>query len=96
MTGIIIGTTEVTEPFAFAEYLRAVEAIVDHHGGRLIGAGRGIDVLEGDVPPEAAVVIEFDTVDAARRWYESADYTSARRMRQRSGRSTVVLLDTRA
>jgi uncharacterized protein (DUF1330 family) len=38
-------------------------------------------------------VLEFDDVDAARRWYDSPEYTEAKAVRQRAARSTLLLVE---
>jgi uncharacterized protein (DUF1330 family) len=37
------------------------------------------------------VVIEFSSVDQARRWYDSPEYRPAREIRQRAAKSKVII-----
>jgi uncharacterized protein (DUF1330 family) len=49
-------------------------------------------VLEGDVTPGRVVVLEFDSVETARRWYESAEYRVARAVREGAATASFVLV----
>jgi len=44
------------------------------------GGGR-VDVFEGNWKPERIVIIRFDDMDAARRYYDSEQYRQARATR---------------
>jgi uncharacterized protein (DUF1330 family) len=41
-----------------------------------------MDVLEGDWRPPRLVILEFEDLAAARRWYDSEIYRQARRLRE--------------
>jgi len=51
-------------------------------GGRFIARGGQVVVLEGDWRPKRLVLLEFEDVDAAKRWYDSAEYRQVRRLRE--------------
>ena len=51
-------------------------------GGRFLVRGGELDVLEGDWTPPRLVILEFEDLAAARRWYDSEIYRQARRLRE--------------
>ena len=61
-------------------------------GGRLLIADDG-QVLEGEWPAARTVIIEFDSVDAARAWYESPEYEAAIPLRQAAADTNVILVE---
>ena len=61
-------------------------------GGRLLVAEDAPDVLEGQWRPTRTVIIEFDSVDAARAWYASSEYQAAIPLRQAAADTDVVIL----
>jgi uncharacterized protein (DUF1330 family) len=61
-------------------------------GGRLIVADDGPQVLEGEWRAARTVIIEFDSVEAARQWYQSSDYQAAIPLRQAGADADVVIL----
>jgi uncharacterized protein (DUF1330 family) len=87
---VIASVTEAHDDEALAEYRRRNTAAVEAHGGRFVVRGGAIEVLEGDWAPLRVVVMEFDDVDAAKRWYESPEYQQAIPIRQ--GASTTGIL----
>ena len=87
---VIASVTEAHDDEALAEYRRRNTAAVEAHGGRFLVRGGAMEVLEGDWAPLRVVVMEFDDVEAAKRWYESEDYQAAIPIRQ--GASTTGLI----
>jgi len=63
------------------------------YGGRYLVRGGPTEVVEGDWQPHRVVVVEFDDLDAARRWYDSPEYTKARQIRQASATSSIILVE---
>jgi uncharacterized protein (DUF1330 family) len=49
-------------------------------------------VLEGDWHGHQTVVLEFESVDAARAWYESEAYQDAAKLRQAAADCNAVIL----
>ena len=87
-------------------YVILTEAIKDQEGmkayGRAAGAAMGgVNVLAVDTAPKViegtwhgdqTVVLEFESVDAARAWYESEGYQKAARLRQAAGDCNAVIV----
>ena len=48
--------------------------------------------LEGESPKGRLVIIEFDSMEKAKAWYNSPAYTQLRPTRQKAGRSNVYLV----
>jgi uncharacterized protein (DUF1330 family) len=51
-------------------------------GGRFLVRCGELAVLEGDWNPSRLVVLEFEDLEAAKRWYDSAMYQEARKLRE--------------
>ena len=51
-------------------------------GGHFIVRGGELAVLEGDWNPERLVVLEFEDLDAIRRFYDSPEYQAAKALRE--------------
>lgn len=51
-----------------------------------------LESLEGQ-EPEGAVIIKFDDIDAAKRWYYSPEYQTAKAHRNLGADYTVFILD---
>ncbi|MEV7289787.1 DUF1330 domain-containing protein [Streptomyces sp. NPDC093252] len=93
MPAYLIAVLDVVDAAAFEEYARAVPAVVAAHGGRYLARGGHSEVFEGPAAEgRRVVVVEFPSVDAARRYYTSAEYTAVRALRD--GAATGSLLIT--
>jgi uncharacterized protein (DUF1330 family) len=51
-------------------------------GGRFLVRGGELAVLEGDWQPPRLVMLEFEDLEAAKRWYESEAYQEAKKLRE--------------
>ena len=90
--GYIITRVDVTNPEAYALYAAAATRVIAAHGGRPLARGGRYEALEG--PARARnVVLEFDSYDAARAEFYSADYQAARALREGAAEMEMVLVE---
>jgi uncharacterized protein (DUF1330 family) len=82
MPAYVIAETDVHDAEQYERYRAAVPGALAAAGGRFLARGGKVVVLEGDWRPKRLVLLEFEDVDAARRWYESAEYREVRRLRE--------------
>jgi uncharacterized protein (DUF1330 family) len=82
MPAYVITETDVHDPERYRRYMAATPEVVAAAGGRFVARGGELAVLEGDWRPKRLVVLEFDDLDAAKRWYDSPEYREARRLRE--------------
>jgi uncharacterized protein (DUF1330 family) len=93
LAAYIIAELEVTDPATFEEYRKGVPATIAAYGGRYLVRGGALESLEGGWSPKRMVVLEFPSLEQAKRWYGSADYRELLAMRKRSTNSRVVLVE---
>lgn len=93
MPAYVINDMEVTDPVAFAEYRSMSPATVAQYGGRFLARGGTVECLEGDWRPQRLVILEFPSMAQARAWIDSAEYAPARRLRQLSAKSNLILVE---
>ena len=92
MPAYLIGNIEVTDPAAYEEYKKGVGATVAAYGGRsLARPGAMMEVLEGDWAPKRLVILEFPSVEQAKKWYDSPEYSAIKGIRHRSAISKLLL-----
>jgi uncharacterized protein (DUF1330 family) len=82
MAAYIIAETNITDPEQYEQYRAASPAAIAAAGGRFLVRGGELAVLEGDWQPSRLVVLEFDDLDAAKRFYESEQYRAAKELRE--------------
>ena len=93
MPGYVIAELEITDPAGFEEYRKQVPATIQKYGGRYVVRGGTCQTLEGDWQPKRLVVLEFSSVEQARRWYDSEEYRGPKALRIKTTRSRVVLAE---
>jgi uncharacterized protein (DUF1330 family) len=93
MAAYVVVNVDVTDPVKFAEYGRGVPATIEQYGGRYLVRGGIVHPVEGEWPLKRVVILEFDSIEAARRWHGSAEYAPLLKMRLESTRSTMVFIE---
>jgi uncharacterized protein (DUF1330 family) len=92
MAGYLIANIEVKEPAKFEEYRQKVVPVIKKFGGRYLVRGGDVRRLEGNLPLKRVVVLEFPTVEAAQRFYDSVEYRPILDLRLASTQSDVVVV----
>ena len=82
MPAYVIVETDVTDPEQYEQYKAASPAAIAAGGGRFLVRGGELAVLEGDWQPPRIVILEFEDLQAAKRWYESQAYREAKKLRE--------------
>ncbi len=93
MAAYVITFLEVTDPEAFDAYRKVAGPTFAPFGGKPVVVDGPFEVLEGMVHPKSIVVIEFETLEQAKRWYASPEYARSIRMRQQSANTSLILVD---
>lgn len=93
MPAYIINDMEVTDPRLFEEYRKLSPPTVAQYGGRFLARGGQTETLEGDWSPRRLVLLEFPSLERARAWIDSPEYAPARRLRQLSSVSNLILVE---
>jgi uncharacterized protein (DUF1330 family) len=89
----VINDMEVTDPVTFDQYRQRSPATVALYGGRFLVRGGAVQPQEGHWSPRRLVILEFPSVERAKAWIDSPEYAPARRLRQMSAVSDLVIVD---
>jgi uncharacterized protein (DUF1330 family) len=93
MSAYIVAHVDVKNVDAYREYMRHTPRVIQKYGGRFIVRGGEMVTLEGPEETLRLVVIEFPSMDQAKAFYGSADYTRVRRLREGGGIAKLVAID---
>jgi uncharacterized protein (DUF1330 family) len=83
---------DVTNPEAYARYAAAATKAIADHGGRALARGGRSEALEGKARARN-VVLEFESYEAARRYFHSEQYQTARALREGAAEIEMVLVE---
>jgi uncharacterized protein (DUF1330 family) len=82
MPAYLIARVEVTDWKRYREYTQATPDAIKRFGGRFIVRGGEMATLEGPEETRRLVVIEFPSLDQAKAFYRSPEYTEAKKLRE--------------
>ncbi|HLJ69636.1 MAG TPA: DUF1330 domain-containing protein [Chloroflexota bacterium] len=89
----IIADIDVSDPTLYQEYRTLSTSAVAQYGGEFLVRGGSTTVLEGEWTPGRVVVLRFDSLAAARRFWESPEYEAARSVRLKAARGQFILVE---
>ena len=88
--GYDILTEAIHDPEGMKAYGKAAAAAMG--GATILAVDTAPTVIEGAWHGDQTVVLEFASVDAARRWYESEAYQKAAKLRQAAADCNAVIV----
>lgn len=88
--GYVILTEAIKDPEGMKAYGKAAGSAMS--GATILAVDTAPEVIEGDWHGDQTVVLEFESVDAARAWYESEAYQKAAKLRQAAADCNGVIL----
>jgi uncharacterized protein (DUF1330 family) len=93
MAAYVIAEIDVTDPARYEEYKRLAPAAIAAHGGKYLVRGGAAELLEGERMAGRTVILEFPTLEDARRFYHSEQYAAAKRARAGAARFNLLLVE---
>lgn len=93
MSAYVIFDIDVQDPLGYEDYRAQGAPSVWEYGGRFLVRGGAVTTLEGSLTPHRVILLEFDSLAAARRWYDSPAYTQAKAIRWRTAVSRGVMVE---
>jgi uncharacterized protein (DUF1330 family) len=88
--GYVVLTEAIKDPEGMKAYGRAAGAAMG--GVKILAVDTTPETLEGSWHGDQTVVLEFESVEAARAWYESEAYQNAAKLRQSAADCNAVII----
>ena len=89
----IIANVRVTNPAQYEDYKRLSTLAMQVHGAEVCVRGGPVEVLEGDWQPDRLVVLKFPSLERARAFNASSEYSRARQARAGAAVMRMVLVE---
>ena len=89
----LVSNVEVHDPEQFRNYQIPGRNAVFQYGGKFLAEGAAPEPIEGDWSPKRMAIVEFETADAARTFYNSPEYQAAREHRLPAATFKIILVD---
>jgi uncharacterized protein (DUF1330 family) len=88
--GYVILTEQINDPDGMKAYGRAAGAAMGNV--KILAVDTKPELLEGQWHGHQTVVLEFDSIDDARVWYDSDAYRAARELRRAAAETNAVIV----
>ncbi|MBC7718939.1 MAG: DUF1330 domain-containing protein [Chitinophagaceae bacterium] len=89
----IIANVTVTNPEQYEAYKKLSTIAMQTHNVELCARGGAVEVLEGDWSPTRVVVLKFPSMQSARDYYDSVEYTAAIEARQGAALMRMIVVE---
>ncbi len=93
MPAYVIGEVEIRDPESYKDYAKIAQATIAQYGGRYLVRGGAVEPKEGGWTPSRVVVLEFPSMEQARKWYQSPEYAPGLAIRHRTAASKLIFVD---
>lgn len=93
MPALWIAHVDITDPEAYAEYVRVAGEAIPAHGGVFIARGGRAEQVEGRAYPRN-VVARFPSVEAALECYNSPEYQAVVPIAKQASDRSIVIVET--
>ena len=93
MTAYVIVDINVHDPVRYEGYKKLAAPTVELYGGRYIARGGRTETLEGDWSPSRLVILQFESVEQAKKWLNSDEYRDIRAIRHETAHSQMVVIE---
>ena len=93
MAAYVITEIDVTDPTGYEEYKKMGPPTIAAYGGKFVARGGKTEVLEGGWAPKRLVVLEFESVERAKEWWASKEYSAAKQVRQKAAVTNMIVVE---
>ncbi len=93
MAAYVIAEIDVTDPKGYEEYRRLGPPTVAAYGGKFVVRGGKVEMLEGSWTPKRLVMLQFDSVEQAKKWWSSKEYGRAKQVRHRTAVTDMIVVE---
>lgn len=93
MSAFFIVEIEILDEERYETYKQMVGASLQAYGGRFLVRGGRVETLEGEWKPGRLVILEFPSMEDAKAWWGSEEYSEAKGVRQAAARTKMILAE---
>ncbi|RPI65625.1 MAG: DUF1330 domain-containing protein [Ignavibacteriales bacterium] len=93
MPAYIFVEVDIKDPVRYEDYKKLTPATLEKYGGKFIVRGGKTELMEGTEEPERIVILEFENSEKAKTWWNSPEYSEAKKIRYATAESRMILLE---
>ncbi len=93
MSAYLIANVDIKDAERIKDYLKATPSIIKQFGGKFLVRGGDFEICEGSWNPKRLVLVEFESMQKAKQFYNSPEYKAIKDLRQSSAYTEWVFVD---
>jgi uncharacterized protein (DUF1330 family) len=93
MPAYVIVDIAITDPAGHEEYKKVAAPTVFAYGGKYITRGGHMETLEGNWMPNRLVTLEFESMERAKQWLNSPEYSEPRKLRHKTANTNMIVVE---
>lgn len=90
--GYLVANIRVHDNEKFAAFSGMAGPVIKAHGGKILARGPNAERYEGNLKG-IVMIIEFDSLDTAKKFYMSDDYQTAKALRDECSDTDLMLIE---
>lgn len=93
MPAYAIARVDIEDWEQYQHYLKAVPAVIQKFGGKVIARGMDVVTLEGPAESRRIVILEFPSLERIKEFYHSAEYQQVKKLREGVSTGQLIALE---
>ncbi|GAB5519193.1 MAG: DUF1330 domain-containing protein [Rhodothermales bacterium] len=93
MPAYVLVEVDIRDTSLYEQYKALTPATLAQYGGHFLVRGGEVAPLEGAPPAGRVVVLEFEDMDAAKRWWSSPEYEAAKALRHQAATTRLFVVE---
>jgi uncharacterized protein (DUF1330 family) len=93
MPAYVVVDIQVTDPSGYEDYKKLAPPSISAYGGTYLARGGRTELLEGGWLPSRLVIVQFESLERARAWVDSPEYSQARQLRHKTAVTNMVVIE---
>jgi len=93
LAAYVIVDIDIQNAALYDEYRKRVPATIEKYGGKFLVRGGRFEQLEGGWRPTRLVLLEFPSMEQAKRWYASEEYREPKALRLKASKASLIFVE---
>lgn len=94
MKAYVISEVDIHDPREYASYALAAAKVIDQYGGKVLARGGRTLTFDGAPPAQRIILVEFESIKAARAFRHSSEYSELMRARDASSSARMFAVES--
>jgi len=93
MAAYVVADVEIRDREKYDEYRSQVPSSIEAFGGKFLVRGGQTEMLEGTWNPKRFVILEFESLEKAKEWWNSEIYRAPKELRQSASITNMIVTE---